>query len=452
MQKAEIVLSMLGRKSRDNHDYVFDRLYRNLFNPDFYVYAYQKKYLKRFSANTAALFAEDGKKVKLTPEILDEGIEKIIKKIKEEAFWPQPASKTNWEVFTASDFEDELLKEVLSLILRAIYQPLPEETDGRRQERLHRTLYEIKTKCQNSRWVITGDIDNFFGNKEEDCKKLEGLLSKKIADGRYLELIRRFFKAGHLKYEQNSFFSMAKEKNNEDGLTALLVNVYLKEADILIKSDLLADAGKETRYFRYTNKMAVFLGANKAVAPNILEKLIRRLKTDLALDLNGGVIDMSAERLKFLGYELAKPKNACTNTSVQTMRLLVPNEVISKSIRPFQKNNRPSLCPERINLSIPQIIVKYNAEIAELYDYYRLAADVNKKVGKFKFYHYYSLAKTIACKEKISVKKVIEKYGIDVKIKNGTGTRKIIGLKINGRQLTYFNDPVSSNGIDQTKR
>ena len=40
MQKAEIVLSMLGQKAKENSTFVFDRLYRNLFNPDFYLLAY----------------------------------------------------------------------------------------------------------------------------------------------------------------------------------------------------------------------------------------------------------------------------------------------------------------------------------------------------------------------------------------------------------------------------
>lgn len=36
MQKAEVVLSMLGQRSIQSSDFVFDRLYRNLYNPDFY--------------------------------------------------------------------------------------------------------------------------------------------------------------------------------------------------------------------------------------------------------------------------------------------------------------------------------------------------------------------------------------------------------------------------------
>jgi AI2M/AI1M-like HNH endonuclease len=37
MQKAEVVLSMLGQKAKEDSTFVFDRLYRNLFNSDFYL-------------------------------------------------------------------------------------------------------------------------------------------------------------------------------------------------------------------------------------------------------------------------------------------------------------------------------------------------------------------------------------------------------------------------------
>lgn len=90
------------------------------------------------------------------------------------------------------------------------------------------------------------------------------------------------------------------------------------------------------------------------------------------------------------------------------------------------------------------MIQQYNSEIRGLYNYYCLATDVGKKLHKFKYYHYYSLVKTIARKEKSSVPKVIGKYGIDVPRKKGTGTRLLVGVKYKTKQgeqiMTYFND------------
>lgn len=73
-----------------------------------------------------------------------------------------------------------------------------------------------------------------------------------------------------------------------------------------------------------------------------------------------------------------------------------------------------------------------------------LATDVSTKISTFQYYHYFSMIKTIARKEKSSVKKVIQKYGIDVPRKNGTGTMRIVGIRYNTKEgpktMTYFND------------
>lgn len=98
----------------------------------------------------------------------------------------------------------------------------------------------------------------------------------------------------------------------------------------------------------------------------------------------------------------------------------------------------------RVNLPIMDIINLYNAEIRGLYNYYCLATDVSKKLATFKFYHYYSMIKTIARKEKTTVRKVFKKYGIEVPRKVGTGTVRVIGIKYNTKNGTntmiYFND------------
>ena len=46
MQKAETVLSILRQKSEHDEKYVFERVYRNLFNEDFFIRAYQKIHAK----------------------------------------------------------------------------------------------------------------------------------------------------------------------------------------------------------------------------------------------------------------------------------------------------------------------------------------------------------------------------------------------------------------------
>src|SRR5512135_908037 len=46
MQKANDILSILRKRAVSNKEYLFDRLYRNLFNQNFYLCAYAKIYAK----------------------------------------------------------------------------------------------------------------------------------------------------------------------------------------------------------------------------------------------------------------------------------------------------------------------------------------------------------------------------------------------------------------------
>jgi hypothetical protein len=83
----------------------------------------------------------------------------------------------------------------------------------------------------------------------------------------------------------------------------------------------------------------------------------------------------------------------------------------------FTKNKKSVHFGTRTNMTVNKIIMIYSNELLNLYDYYSLA--INKRIiSKFRYYHYYSLLKTIAIKEKISVKTVMNKYREELKFYN----------------------------------
>lgn len=82
MQKAEVVLKILRKKSEQSGDYVFGRLYRNLFNPDFYMLAYNRIHAKEGNMTPGA----DGKTIYGFNVVL---VEKLITKIKEGELLPE---------------------------------------------------------------------------------------------------------------------------------------------------------------------------------------------------------------------------------------------------------------------------------------------------------------------------------------------------------------------------
>jgi len=157
----------------------------------------------------------------------------------------------------------------------------------------------------------------------------------------------------------------------------------------------------------------------KYVLPNLPENLKLELNADKTL-----ITNLKDDRVRFLGYEISKShddtivkkdsKGVKKRSVNETIQLLVPSEVINRHIRPFIENGKVASYKARVNLPVLDIINDYNSEIRGLYNYYSLATDVSVKLGKFKYYHYWSLMKTIAHKEKCSVSKVKKKYGMEL--------------------------------------
>lgn len=193
------------------------------------------------------------------------------------------------------------------------------------------------------------------------------------------------------------------------------------------------------------------------MACEIKDKMACFLKQTLGLELNHEktfITNLANERVRFAGYEISKVrcdtkltknvyghKRRSVNGHIE---FLVPGQVIRDKLKPFKKGRAAYPFKVRSQYPVLDIISMYNAEIRGLYNYYCLAADVNKKLEAFKYFHYGSMLKTIAGKEKSSVEAVIAKYGIVVPRKVEAGTMRIVGVqydtKEGRRTMTYFNE------------
>jgi hypothetical protein len=237
----------------------------------------------------------------------------------------------------------------------------------------------------------------------------------------------------------------------------------VKRLTIILQSILTTDPMDSNftrvRYVRYADDFVIAVIGSKEMAKGIKEGVAKFIKDNLNLELNEDktlITNIATEKANFLGYEFTKAHN---NTKMVKdkkgnkkrsingqIQLLVPHKVINQKIKGFTSNGKSSVFKPRLKLPVLDIISEYNAEIRGLYNYYCLAHNVSKRLYKFKYYHYFSMLHTIARKENISVKKVIKKYGIDVPVKDGTGTRRVVGMKYRtkkgGKVITYFNDSI----------
>jgi len=505
MQKAEVVLSMLAQKSTQDSTFVFDRLYRNLFNPDLFMLAYSN------------IHAKEGNMTQGVDESTIDGfntakVEEIVSLLRLETYYPKPVRRTyipkkngTQRPLGIPTFTDKLVQEAIRLMLQAIYEPMFKDTSHgfRPGKSCHTALVQIKTTCKGTNWVIEGDIQGFFDHIDQ--AKLLEILSRRICDGRFLHLIDKFLKAGYMEFKQvhNSLTGTP-----QGGIVSpILANIYLHELDVFMESlcerystqgtrkryqpyqelnlqryharkreeyELAEDILQKMRtmpsvdpydqdyikakYTRYADDFVVMISGSKDLAVQMRSE-IREFLRELRLELNMEktlITNLATQRVPFLGYEIAKTREntAITKdtlgrkkrTANETIQLLVPGEVIREKLQPFVANGKAVHHNARINLPLLDLVTQYNAEIRGLYNYYCLATDVSTKMGKFRYFHYHSLLKTVARKEKCSMAQVLDKYGVDVKLKQKTGTRKLFGITYQTKEgmktLTYFNDSI----------
>lgn len=223
------VLRSLTEKSK-NESYRFQRLYRNLYNPEFYWLAYKNIY-----ANTGSMTAgTDGTTI---DGMSDERIKRIINTLRDRSYQPKPArreyiAKKNSHKKRPLGIQsgnDKLVQEVVKMILESIYEPVFKKTShGFRPNRSCQTaLQQIQKTFTGTNWFVEGDIHACFDSFNHHTLII--LLRKRIDDEAFIQLIWKFLKAGYM--EQWSYNRTYSGVPQGSGVSPVLANIYLHEFD-----------------------------------------------------------------------------------------------------------------------------------------------------------------------------------------------------------------------------
>ena len=142
--------------------------------------------------------------------------------------------------------EDRLVQEVVRLLLDRIYEPVfSEHSHGFRPGRsCHTALKEVQAVWTGVKWLVDVDVVGFFDNIDHAI--LLDLLEKRIADRRFIALIRGMLKAG---YVEDWRFHRTLSGTPQGGVVSpLLANVYLHELDEFMRARTEAfDTGAKRR-------------------------------------------------------------------------------------------------------------------------------------------------------------------------------------------------------------
>lgn len=230
MRNPTDVLRNLRDRAKDK-TYRFQRLYRNLYNPEFYLLAYQRIYANAGSMTPGVDGTTmDGMGAKR--------IAKVIALLQDQNYQPKPARRTyiakknnpaKKRPLGIPSGEDKIVQEVVRMLLEAIYEPVfsPHSHGFRPNRSCHTALMEIQRTCTGTVWFVEGDITACFDSFDHHI--LIDLLRKRIDDEKFIALMWKFLKAGYV--EQWRYHTTYSGTPQGSGVSPILANIYLHELD-----------------------------------------------------------------------------------------------------------------------------------------------------------------------------------------------------------------------------
>ena len=287
MRNPIAVLKSLTEKAKDE-SYRFERLYRNLYNPDFYYLAHRNIYANKGSMTPGV----DGTTI---DGMSDHRIEWIIASLKDGSYKPNPArreyipkkgnSKKKRPLGIPSG-NDKLVQEIVRMILESIFEgDFTERSHGFRPGKsCHTALKQIHDTFTGTHWFVEGDIEACFDSFDHHV--LIDLLRKRINDEQFIALMWKFLKAGYM--EQWEYHESYDGVPQGSGISPVLSNIYLHELDKFMEEykagfDIGSSKKRKRSHEYYAAKYAV--EKYKLASAKIWDSLSKPERKERALKL-----------------------------------------------------------------------------------------------------------------------------------------------------------------------
>jgi group II intron reverse transcriptase/maturase len=268
------VLKSLTEKSK-NESYKFQRLYRNLYNPEFYWLAYKNIYANKGSMTAGV----DGSTM---DNMSDSRIEGIIVTLKNQNYQPKPARREYIEKKNSKkkrplgipSGNDKLVQEVVRMLLESIFESnFSKSSHGfRPRKSCHTALKQVQDTFTGTHWFVEGDIEACFDSFDHHF--VINLLRRRIDDEKFIALMWKLLNAGYM--EQWKYRKTYDGVPQGSGISPILSNIYLHELDKFMgeyKAEFSIGTHKDRilnpEYLKAMKKVATFKKKGKEMWSNL---------------------------------------------------------------------------------------------------------------------------------------------------------------------------------------